>query len=287
MDPIIARRVLRIFPDAPLTADLIERAYAGESAARHPSRYPEGPDRAHAEVWARTLGTARAILLAEISTAAAPPAPVVPPVEPVTAVAPAAPSASVPAPHAPIPVPGPDLAAAVNAPRRRGLSLGAIIGIAGAAVALVLLVVAGVAGVTALVNTVNEATRALETELASPPGADDTSADDDELPDVDRYTADETFFTFPAAVELYYDGRYNGECPMEYAEGCWQAAIVTESDCDALQVQLGFANDPDASAPEHIESVDFANVIAGETTPVVFGQDEYDNGWLNNVRCLD
>lgn len=275
VDPITARRVLRIFPDAPLTADLVERAYWGELESRHPARYPEGPDRARAEEWARTLGTARGVLLAEVRVSSAGwPAPIETPVASVP------PIASVP----PV-APAPDLAAAVNAPRKRGLSGGAIVGIVAGSVALVLLVVAGAVGVMGLVGTVAEATRALETELASPPGGDDTS--DGEDPDVDRYTADETSFTFPAAIELYYDGRYNGDCPMEYVEGCWQSAIITEADCDALQVQLGFANDSDASAPEHTETMEFANVTAGETTPVVYGHDDYDGGWLDDVRCLD
>ncbi len=254
VDPITARRVLRIFPDAPLTADLVERAYSGELESRHPARYLEGPDRARAEEWARTLGAARGVLLAEarMSTAG---------------------------------WPAPDLAAAVHAPRSRGLSGGAVVGIIAGAVALVLVVVAGAVGITGLVGTLTEAARALETELASPPGADDTS--DGEDPDVDRYTADETMFTFPAAIELYYDGRHNGDCPMDYVEGCWQAAIITEADCDALQVQLGFANDADATAPEHTENMDLANVTAGETTPVVYGHDDYVGGWLDDVRCLD
>jgi hypothetical protein len=253
VDPITARRVLRIFPDAPLTADLIERAHAGESAARHPSRYPDGPDRAHAEEWMRTLGAARGVLLAELAATAA---------------------------HA-----APDLAATVNASPKRGLSRGAVIGIVAGAVALVLLVVGGAVGITALIGTVGEATRALETEFASPPASDDTSSDGDL--DVDHYAADETFFTFPAAMEIYSDGRYSGECPVEYVSGCWQAGIITEAGCDALQVQLGFSNDPDAFAPEHTETMEFANVIAGETTPVVFGHDDYESGWLTDVLCLD
>ncbi len=287
VDPITARRVLRIFPDAPLTADLVERAHAAESAARHPSRYPEGEDRARAEEWARTLGTARAVLLAEANASGQHP-PVAAPVASVPAVAPVSPVGplgATPGWQAPAPLPAPDLAAAVNAPRRRGLSRGAVIGIVAGAVALVLLVVAGVVGISGLVDTVSEATRALETESA--PSPDDTSLDGDDLPDVERYSAEETFFTFPAAVELYFDGRYNADCPMDYVEGCWQAAIITEADCEALEVQLGFANDPDAADAEHLATMDFTNVVAGEAVPVVFGQDEYDSGWLNDVRCLD
>lgn len=257
MDPITARRILRIFPETPLSTELIVQAHAGEVAARHPSLYPDGADRARAEEWVRTLDSARDVLLAQV---------------------PAAPG---------------DVAAVVNAPRKRRLSTGAIVGIVAGGIGLVVVIGLVILGAFSIVQGVGEITETLESELAADPSADDGSdaasggSDGTELADVERYTADETFFTFPAAMELYNDGRYGAECPVDYAEGCWQAAIVTESDCDALQLELGFANDPDAFTPEHVETLDLSGIAAGVTTPVVFGQDEYDIGWINDVRCLD
>ena len=254
VDPITARRVLRIFPDAPLTADLIERAHAGESAARHPSRYPDGPDRAHAEEWMRTLGTARGVLLAEVAATTA---------------------------HA-----APDLAATVNASPKRGLSRGAVIGIVAGAVALVLLVVGGAVGITALIGTVGEATRALETEFASPPAPDDTPSGEDS-PHVERYTADETLFTFPAALEFYTDGRLSDECGPEHAQGCWQAAVFTEADCAIMTVSMGYATTEAQPEPDLVESLRFYDVVAGASTHVVFGNDDFDYGWIIDVTCHD
>ena len=68
MDPITARRVLRIFPDSPITVELVERAYASESWARHPSRYQDAAERQRAEEWMQTLATARDLLRAEVQT---------------------------------------------------------------------------------------------------------------------------------------------------------------------------------------------------------------------------
>ncbi|WP_203230904.1 hypothetical protein, partial [Agromyces humi] len=63
MDALTARQVLRLSPDSPLTPELVEHAYAAESAARHPSLYPDPAARAQAEQWAATLQEARAALL--------------------------------------------------------------------------------------------------------------------------------------------------------------------------------------------------------------------------------
>ncbi len=65
MDPNSARQVLRIFPDAPLTVELVERAYSGEAWARHPSRYQDASERLEAERWAQTLAVAREVLVHE------------------------------------------------------------------------------------------------------------------------------------------------------------------------------------------------------------------------------
>ena len=70
MDPNTARQVLRISPDTPLTAALIEDAFAEEAWTRHPSRYPDAAGRSQAEEWASTLATARGVLLAQLPVAA-------------------------------------------------------------------------------------------------------------------------------------------------------------------------------------------------------------------------
>ena len=95
------------------------------------------------------------------------------------------------------------------------------------------------------------------------------------------------YFAFPAALELYGDNRYGDECPADYEQGCWQAALFTEADCDTLQVQLGFANDAEAAFPEYFEAVEKQDVIGYEATIVVFGHDDYGYGWINQVTCLD
>ena len=250
VDPNTARQVLRISPDTPLTPALIESAYAEESWTRHPSRYPEGPGRAQAEEWATTLGTARAVLLHDVASAA--------------------PAASVPGPAASV-APAP----AAAQPRRR-LSTGAIVGIVAGAVAVVALIGfaiwGGVRLVTDAAGTVNEA---IEAESSDAPA------------DVERFESSETFFTFPAALEIYADGRYNPQCPPGFASGCWQMALFTESDCSTLEVELGYSSDIDAALPDQTETIQLEGVKAGEETPLVFGNDEYEYGWVNQLTCLD
>ena len=235
MDALTARQVLRISPDSPLTPELVERAFAGESAARHPSLYPDPVGRAQAEEWATTLQQARATLHAQLGAPAAVPA------------------------------------------QRRRLPGWAIAAIAVGVVALLALITLGTLGAVRLVGEAGEsASRALESE----------NADDDE-PGVERMEADETYFAFPAAIEFYADGRYLDECPSEYEQGCWQAALFTEADCEALQVQLGFSNDASAIAPDSTEIVEKHDVAAGDATVVVFGHDDYGYGGINQVPCLD
>jgi hypothetical protein len=249
VDPNTARHVLRISPDTPLTPALIEGAYAEEAWTRHPSRYPDDAGRAEAEEWASTLATARSVLLAQSPGVAA---------------------------SAPVVAPGTE-------PRRRRMSPWAITGIAVGAVAVVVLisfaVVGGVGLVTDAAETVSEA---IEEE------ADRGSAEDPAAPPaVERYSSSETQFTFPAALEVYADGRYNPDCPPGFAYGCWQMALFTEADCDALEVEVGFSNDPDALLPDHIETLDVEDVVGDEATPLVFGHDDYEVGWVNQVACLD
>ena len=121
MDPITARQVLRIFPDAPLTVELVERAYSEEYWARHPSRYQDPSQRREAEQWAGTLASARQVLLREAGTATA-------------------------------------TDAAAAPPRKRSLSGGAIAGIIAGGVALLALITFGIIGgvnlVTQAVTTV-------------------------------------------------------------------------------------------------------------------------------------
>jgi hypothetical protein len=243
VDAVTARQVLRVSPDSPLTPELVERAFAGESAARHPSLSPDAAARAQAEEWGRTLQQARSALLADL--------------------------------HA---------APATQTPRRRR-SGWAIAGIAVGVVALLSLVTFGTIVAVQLVGqAADAASRALESGIAdaeanaAEPGAAD--------PGVDRMDSDDTLFAFPAAVEFYADGRYLDECPLEYEQGCWQTALFTEADCEALQVQFGFTNDANAVAPDVTEIVEKHDVVAGEPTIVVFGHDDYGYGWISQVTCL-
>jgi len=243
VDPITARRVLRIFPDVPLTVELVENAYAGEWWAKHPSLYQDASERRRAEEWALTLVAARDVLLADVRKAAM--------------------SASTPPTDAPTDAPA----------RRRGLSRGAIIGIVAGSAALVALITFAAIGAVKLASQV--ATTAREAIESAAGEA------------VDRYQTGETLFTFPAALEIYSDGRYSAECSSDYAQGCWQMALFTEADCDAMQIQLGFTNDVDALLPDHTETIEKRDVVGNEATIVVFGNDDYGYGWINQVTCLD
>ncbi|WP_448810616.1 hypothetical protein [Agromyces bauzanensis] len=248
MDPNSARRALRISPDSPLTVELIERAHASESWARHPSRYLDEAERRSAVQWAETLGAARAVLLAEVR--------------------PAGPSVS---------------SDAAAQPTRRRLSRGAIVGIVAGAVAVVaLLTFAGI-------GAANLATRAVEAanERLDAGSSSDAASGGSGSEFVDRYQSGETMYAFPAALEIYLDGRYDSECPAQYEQGCWQMALFTEANCETLQVQLGFTNDAEALLPDHLETIETEAVLGNEPTPVVFGQDDYGYGWINQVTCLD
>jgi hypothetical protein len=104
---------------------------------------------------------------------------------------------------------------------------------------------------------------------------------------VDEYSAGETAFTFPAALEIYNDGRLWDECDAGYADGCWQQAVIPEQSCDRLEVVLGFSTDEFAWEPEATEALDFDGVTASDSIHVVFGNDEYPYGWIHDVQCLD
>lgn len=102
---------------------------------------------------------------------------------------------------------------------------------------------------------------------------------------VDRRQSGETRYTFPAALENYGDGRYSAQCPSSYVEGCWQSAVFTEADCGNVLITLGFSNDPDGFEAERTDSMVLRDVVANEPTPVVFGNDGYEFGWVADVVC--
>lgn len=253
MDPITARRVLRIFPDSPITGELVERAYAAEMWERHPSRYTDPSAQRDAEEWARTLATARGVLLTEAQS---------------------------------LPDSRPD-AATTPAPRRR-LSGGAIAGIVAGGVALIALVTFGAIGAANLVTqSVTAATDAIESQAPEDTPVTDSGSGATDDVNVDRLQPGETLFAFPAALEMYYDGRYTAECPLEYTNGCWEQALFPEAGCDTMQVQLGFTNDAEGFLPDHTEIIEKEGVLGNEATVVVFGNDDYGYGWINQVTCLD
>lgn len=156
---------------------------------------------------------------------------------------------------------------------RRSLSRGAIVGIVAGSVAVLALIAVAAIGVANLATTAfTAAAERLEA---------------DQLPDVDRYQAGETGYEFFAALEIYNDDRYGAECSFEYRQGCWQMALFTETDCESMEVELGFTNDIEAYSPDHVETIEKRDVLGNEATVVVFGNDDYDFGWINQVTCLD
>lgn len=264
VDPNIARQVLRLDAVAPLSPAMVEDAFARESWERHPSRYPDAQGRASAEAWAATLAEARAVLLREAGSAAGG----------------AWPGST---------------DAAVPAPARRGLSRGAVVGIVAGSVALLAVLTAAGIGAAQLATTAFEQARIAAEEDAAPradgdagsTGAGDDAAAADEPADLERFEADENYFTFPAALEMYADGRYDGRCGLEHLEGCWEGALFVEADCATLEIELGFTNDEDAWAPaDETRTLTETGVVAGEALPVVFGNDAYDFGWIQDVRCI-
>ncbi|GGI48609.1 hypothetical protein BCL57_003312 [Agromyces flavus] len=245
MDLRLARSVLRLDAALPLTAEMIEQAYAHEAWERHPSRYPEGEARQAAETWAGTLAEARSSLLGTISAAPAD------------------------GPFAPAP--------------RRSLPAGAIIGIVAGGLALIAMLVVGGVFAVGLVSDLTASNGPAPTAGQPQESEGATAAPSD--PDVDRVEAWETAFTFPAALEFYSDGRYGHLCGVQYAEGCWESALFTEADCAELEIELGFANNPKALSPERSSTVTESDVVAFDTVPVVFGDDDFDYGWIEDVRC--
>ena len=165
-------------------------------------------------------------------------------------------------------------ASAAGPAPRRGLSKGWIAGIvAGASVVVIGLVVGLVFGVTALTERL--------TELAEPQleGGFDSEA-------VDHYSAPETMFTFPAALEHYTDDRYMEQCSFEF-EQCWVSGIIPERDCEIMTVTVGYASDNEQLTPDHIETLRFSDIVGGETVAAVSGNDDYSLSWVVDVVCHD
>ena len=254
MDLNTARQILRISPDTPLTAQLVDTAHASEIWARHPSRYPDAAGRQQAVEWSTTLDEARAALIAAAGGPTTLPAAIT----------------TVPAP-------------------RRGLRPWAITGIVAGVVVFVAIITFGAFGLAGLVNEAMSTVDAGEAgdHAASDDSSESVDSETIELADVERFFSGETLYSFPAALEIYNDGRYNTDCSFDFAYGCWQMALFPESSCTTMQVELGFSNDPDGFDPQHTESIDFSDVLGNEATAVVFGNDDYDYGWINDVTCLD
>ena len=38
--------------------------------------------------------------------------------------------------------------------------------------------------------------------------------------------------------------------------------------------------------PDVTDTIEIDDVVAGEATPVVYGNDDYAYGWINQVTCL-
>lgn len=277
MDLNTARHVLRLDPLAPLTAEAVETAYAREAWARHPSRYPDAASFEAATAWAGTLAEAREALLRSMTVSdatasgwsfmQAPPAS--------GAAAPPEPAAGAPATNAPMTSVPTSAAEAAVAPRRRR-RVGLLVGIAAAGLGVIAVFVATGIGAAKLAEQLGEAASALDepTQTYSPQG-------------VETFSADDMYFTFPAAMEAYTDGRYTKFCALEFEYGCWETALITEASCAALEIDLHFSNDAEAWTGEHIETMSKADVLEGAITPVVFGHDGYDFGWIHDVRCVD
>lgn len=275
MNPNTARHVLRIAPDAPLTADLVEAAFTREVRARHPSLYPDAEGRAAAQAWAGTLESARTQLLT-LCTAAP------------TWTPPGAPSAGTwqtPASSEPIrtaptgPAPGvAPTALETSGPEPRGRrSRGVIIGLAAGGAALALATAGAVWGISAAAPRVIESIQSGVDRLDSAASA----------AGVERYFSGETLYTFPAALEIYSDDRYGDRCDEEFAQGCWQMALFTEQNCTSMEVVLAFSNHETSPKPQSTTPTFESNVEGNTATVIVFGDDDYDYAWISEVICHD
>lgn len=167
-----------------------------------------------------------------------------------------------PAPVSPAPQPRP--------PRRRGLRWPAIVGIVVGSLAVVALITfAAIAAGRLLTTAAIDAQQDFEDSM------------------VDRYQSGETGYAFPAAIEYYGDDRYADLCLETWTNGCWQSALFTEADCEHLQVLVAYTNDADAWSGETEVTIEIEHAVAGDPTPVVFGNDAFAYGWVQQVTCLD
>jgi len=269
VDPNTARTLLRLDPFAPLTAEAVEAAFAHESWARHPSRYPDDAGREAAEAWATTLAEARSVLLGTTMT---------------TDAAQWAPPAAVPTHHAgpprtqgpgePVAMPQQTSPSEPDPRNRRRRRTALVVGIVAASAAVIALVGGAVFGAAKLAERfVEQAAIAGETG----PYAEDAVS----------YSAAQTHFSFPAAVEQYSDGRYADRCPAGFGVGCWQMAVITEASCASLEVEVAYTHEETAWTGDEQETLAFTEVAAGAVIPLVFASDEYEWAWIEDVRCLD
>ncbi|WP_438855059.1 hypothetical protein [Agromyces sp. M3QZ16-3] len=171
--------------------------------------------------------------------------------------------------------------AVASTPTRRGLSGGAIAGIVAGGVVLVVALVAGGIGLFGLVRDVTAKAVAESAETAEPDGPGTP------VGEVERYESYETGYEFPSALEAYSDGRYDADCAIGFVEGCWQMALFTESDCDTLEVTIVFNDDAESWVAEESETRLVSDVHADEAVPMVFGNDDREFGWIDQVRCTD
>jgi|GEM_PF-2762034 len=250
VDPNLARTTLQIPPDAPLSLELIDAAYQHEMWLRHPSRYPDADGRRAAEDWRDALGRARAVLVAELASPAA-------------------------------------RAGVVRPAPRRGLSGGAVAAIVAGGVVVVAVLVAGGIGLFGLVRGIAETAMVQSSQSSDPAGSPDSAGPGAVGDVVERLEPDETGYEFASALEAYWDGRYDDRCAIGFVEGCWQMALFTEADCDVLEVILVFNDDADSWVAEETETRQVSDVRAGEAVPVVFGNDDREFGWIDQVRCTD
>ncbi|QEO15517.1 hypothetical protein FLP10_14570 [Agromyces intestinalis] len=110
--------------------------------------------------------------------------------------------------------------------------------------------------------------------------------DDEAQPAVERISSDELEFWFPAALELYNDGRLDHLCAAEHELGCWEVAVIPEAACDLISIQTSFSNDPDGDG-ELTHQISRTDVAAGEAIEIAFGEDDYAFGWISNVSCIE
>ncbi|MFB9310640.1 hypothetical protein ACFFRL_15710 [Agromyces hippuratus] len=91
-------------------------------------------------------------------------------------------------------------------------------------------------------------------------------------------------FSFPAALEHYTDDRYMEQCSTEF-EQCWVTGIIPERDCKIMTVTIGYASDNEQLTPDHVQTLRFSDVVAGETVAAVSGNDDYSLAWVVDVTC--